>query len=752
MALLVLSSCSKGEVKSVSIVPKPVSVENKEGTYTLNAQSSINFDADNARLAEIADLTSKMIAGYTGIELTMNSSKNGIKFKITDDIKGDEAYKLSVDDDGIEIKAAGEKGIFYGVQTLRQMIEPTAADAVEVACVEIEDSPRLPWRGMHLDVSRHFFSKDEVKKFIDVMSMYKINTFHWHLTDDQGWRIEIKKYPKLTEIGAWRKNVGFVNNQERGLNTNDGKPYGGFYTQEDIKEVIDFAKSRNVEVVPEIEIPGHAMAALTAYPEYYCFPNEKLDLWMIGGVSDGVYCAGKEQTFAFLEDVLTEVIDLFPSQYIHVGGDEAPKANWQKCPQCKKRMADEKLADAFELQSYFMHRIEKFVNSKGRKIIGWDEIMEGGLSKTATVMSWRGLTPGLEAAEMGNQVIMTPGTPCYISRAQSINDVTNAEPDSEVLTMRDLYEFDPVPKELGAEYHKNIIGVQVCQWAEGTPNMKILMFKSYPRAIAMAEIGWTPQDMRRWDDFYARVNNNLKYLDAAGVEHGPRSYDVRINIVPDDNTGKVMLEFITEVPGDVYYTMDGSEPTKQSPVYSGNQEITGSGTIKARMYEPSGKEGRLASQDIYFHKALGKKVAYAITYSSKHDGGGEYGMTNGQLGRWQGFEKRNVDMTLDLGKPTKFSSIQTQWKYDIQDWVFRPIAVTYEISKDGQAFEEVFSYKYNTPAGVYDAGVMPLTKKFDAETEAQYIRVKAENIMTNPTWHTSSGAASWIFVDEIVIE
>ena len=747
--LLGLVSCSVKKPVKINLVPKPVELVEMNGTFVLSAKSKFVQLGQNEELKELEDYAQSIIEERTGFKLTEGEG-TGLKFELVENSEiGEEGYFLTVNKNGITIKANTAGGLFYGLQTFRQLLPIEPIDEVVLPYLEIKDYPRLAWRGLHLDVGRHFFSAEDVKRYIDLMSMYKINTFHWHLTEDQGWRIEIKKYPRLTEVGSWRKKVGFEANQEKGLNVDDGKPYGGFYTQDEVREIVEYARLRNVTVVPEIEMPGHSMAAMVAYPELYCFPDEKLEVRTEGGVSNGVYCAGKEETFEFLQDVLDEVMELFPSEIIHIGGDEAPKANWKKCPLCQKRIKDEHLEDEHELQSYFIKRIEKYLNSKGRRLVGWDEIMEGGLSKAATVMSWRGVTPGIEAAELGNDVIMTPGTPFYISRPQSINKVTKY--DGAVNTMRDIYAFNPVSDELSIEARKHIIGVQACMWSEGTPNRKILEYKAYPRAIAVAEMGWTPQEQRDWDDFYRRVEKHLPQLAFYGVEYGQRSYDVEINVVPGSDHKSIFAEFITEVPENVYYTIDGSDPTRNSKVYDGKFEIKATGTLKARMFRPDGSAGRIASQQVNFHKAQGKKVHYNIPYSLKHNGGGDYAMTNGLKNKWQGFEKRNVDFVIDLGEVCEFSKIETNWYYDINDWIFKPEEVKYELSDDGKNFETVYASSHVNAKNVYAKGTLNLVKEFE-KRKARYIRITAKNPMENPAWHSSAGGASWLFIDEVIVD
>ena len=750
MIILFSIGCSEEKIIPINLVPKPVHFVQKTGSFTLNKNSSIFLIDKSPRIIELVEFAQKMIVDRTGLALKVKSDGQGLFFDLIDnpDI-GEEGYKISINEKGVFIYANNPAGIFYGLQTFRQMLPISKSEKVTLPFIEITDYPRLSWRGLHLDVGRHFFPPAAIKRYIDLMAMYKINVFHWHLTEDQGWRIEIKKYPKLTSVGAWRNKVGFPSNQEKGFNTDDGKPYGGFYTQEDVKEIVEYARLRNITVVPEIEIPGHAKAALVSYPEFYCFPDQKLEVRTVAGISDGVLCAGKEETFHFLEGILDEVLTLFPSKLIHVGGDEAPKRNWAKCPNCQARIKNEGLHNEHELQSYFIKRIGKYLNNNGRQLVGWDEILEGGLAPNATVMAWRGMIPGIEAAELGHDVIMTPRMPTYISRPQSINNVTKH--DGRVTTMRDLYELNPVPDELKKDAIKHIIGVQACIWTEIIPNQKILEYKAYPRAIALAEVGWTPQQDRDWNDFYNRVTNHLPQLSFYGVQYGQRSYDVKINLVPGKENKKIFAQFLTEVPDTIYFTTDGSEPNKKSMVYDRNLEMTKSETIKARMYRPDGSAGRITEQEVTFHKAIGKKVIYNIPYSAEHSGGGKYGLTDGLDNIWQGFQKRNIDVVIDLGETMEINHIKTNWWYDIDDWVFRPLEVSYEISLDGKIYDKVFQSKNINPENVYDKGIFNLTYKMETK-KARFIRLKAKNQMILPPWHRNARGGTWIFIDELIVE
>jgi hexosaminidase len=535
-ALVILAGCSPNNSNNLpnvyAVIPAPVLLSEKPGKFTFSAKSVIYVDGLNGTTMIPAKLLSDLVKNPSGWELKISEGKKArggsVLMAIDTMINSTEGYTLSVTKRKIIMKARTAAGLFYAVQTLRQLMPAEVENdsvvkepSITVPCCVIEDQPRFSYRGMHLDVGRHFFPVSAVKKYIDMIAMQKMNTFHWHLTEDQGWRIEIKKYPKLTEVGAFRKEtvVGHAHSKPE---IYDGKPYGGFYTQDEVKEIIAYAKSKFVTVIPEIEMPGHAMAALAAYPELSCTggPFEVAKTW---GVFDNVFCAGKEETFRFLEDVITEIAELFPSEYIHVGGDECPKAKWTTCKLCQKRMKLEGLKDEKELQSYFIKRIEKFINSKGKKLIGWDEILEGGIAPEATVMSWRGVAGGIEAAKQGHDVIMSPTTYVYL-------DYYQTDPKDQplaiggYLTLEKVYSFDPKFDELTPEQNRHILGLQGNVWTEyiGTP--EYLEYMTYPRMLAISETGWTPSSKKDFEDFLARFGIMKKHLDRLGVNYFKGDY------------------------------------------------------------------------------------------------------------------------------------------------------------------------------------------------------------------------------------
>lgn len=511
-----LNAQEKLNPQIVSIIPRPAKVEIGKGNFRFTAHTKILVKEKSDELLRLGNLIADDINQSTGWKLKAFSltkrkaSGNIVLMQIKKDFLPHEGYSLKIDRNKILITASDGAGIFYAIQSLFQLL-PVEFDKTNAAVpyVNIEDYPRFKWRGVHLDVCRHFFPVEFIKKYIDIIAMYKMNTFHWHLTEDQGWRIEIKKYPKLTQIGAWRKET-----------MGDGKPYGGFYTQDQIKEIVAYAKQRYITVVPEIEMPGHAMAALAAYPELSCTgglvlaeaqaEDRPFDVATKWGVFPDVYCAGNEKVFQFLEDVLTEVMNLFPSEYIHIGGDEVPKTRWHNCPKCQARIKAEGLKDESELQSYFVQRIEKFLNSKGRRIIGWDEILEGGLAQNAAVMSWRGVDGGIAAAKAKHYAVMTPGEYCYFDHYQA----QSGEPVAigGFTPLEKVYSYEPVPDSLKPNEAKYIMGAQANMWAEYFETTDHVEYMLLPRLCALSEVVWSPKRLRDYKDFSERIKKHYQIL------------------------------------------------------------------------------------------------------------------------------------------------------------------------------------------------------------------------------------------------
>lgn len=534
--VMFFTGCNKtsqaGDEKIPALIPAPVSISMLSGDFVFPENPTVIVPSMDPEIKLVADYLGQFIGNPSGaapeISIGTKAKKGSVFMTLDTAVKNNEGYILTITRNKIIVQAKTAAGLFYAVQTIRQLLPVQAGNrkgaeglTLSVPSCIIKDEPRFVYRGMHLDVARHMFPVDAIRKYIDMLALHKMNTFHWHLTDDQGWRIEIKKYPRLTEVGAYR-NETVVGHAGRPPLKYDGTRYGGFYTQEEVREVVDYAKSRFITVIPEIEMPGHAMAALAAYPEISCTggPFQVNTSW---GVMDDVFCAGKEDTFKFLEDVLTEVIDLFPGKYIHIGGDECPKTRWEKCPLCQKRMKDEGLKDEHELQSYFIQRMEKFLLSKGRSIIGWDEILEGGLAPEATVMSWRGIQGGLAAARLKHDVIMTPTSYLYL-------DYYQCEPQGEPLSiggyvpLEKVYSFNPVPDELSPEEHKYILGVQGNLWTEYIATPEHMEYMAFPRAFAVAETAWTPDRLKDFEDFLSRLNILKERYDAIGLNYFKGEY------------------------------------------------------------------------------------------------------------------------------------------------------------------------------------------------------------------------------------
>jgi len=514
-----------------AVIPNPVSMEVREGVFRLNKNTRIVYEHGAHGAESVAEYVASVLRPSTGYAFSVVAGPGDetavdnavlLSTRTADKKLGNEGYELEVTAKKIVISAPQPAGLFYGVQTLRQMLPVEIFNDAEVKnvdwtvpCSKVTDYPRFRWRGMHLDVARHFFPKEFVKKYIDLIALHKMNSFHWHLTEDQGWRIEIKRYPKLTEIGAWRKET-LVGHLDDPPHTFDGKVHGGFYAQDEIRDIVEYARQRHVNIVPEIEMPGHSQAAIAAYPELGN-TGRQLPVCTIWGVNENVYNVN-EPTIEFLQNVLTEVLDLFPGKFIHVGGDEVPKVQWQESPQAQARIKELGLKDEHELQSYFIGRMDKFLTSKGRRLIGWDEILEGGLAEGATVMSWRGVDGGVTAARAGHDVVMAPYESTYF-------DYYQADPENEplaiggMLPLKNVYAYEPIPEELTGDEAAHVLGAQGQVWTEYISTPEKAEYMAFPRACALSEVVWTPQSRKDFDDFRARLTTHVKRLDALGVNY-----------------------------------------------------------------------------------------------------------------------------------------------------------------------------------------------------------------------------------------
>ena len=754
-----------------AIVPKPLKVERQNGVFALDSAGRIAVPAEDAEIESTARYLSDRLRTAFGLELQVTDVPPGEAEPLLILGRGDrpelgpEGYELSVTPAAVTIEANGPAGVFYGVQTLLQLLPPEAFGSTRsdrrpltVPCVRIEDKPRLPWRGMMLDVSRHFFPKEYVKSFIDGLARHKMNTFHWHLVDDQGWRLEIKKHPRLTEIGAWR-----VDREDRHWNERQAQQpgekatYGGFYTQDDVREILAYAASRRVTVVPEIEMPGHCLSALAAYPGLSCtggpFTVPPGGVWP----NKDVYCPGNEKTFKFLEDVLTEVVALFPGDYIHIGGDEVDRSTWKACPKCQARMKAEGLRTEEELQSWFTRRVERFLNSKGKKLIGWDEILEGGLAPNAAVMSWRGNEGGIAAAKAGHTVVMTPTSHCYFDYYQGDPAI---EPPAigGYLPLSKVYSFEPVPAELTAEESLFIIGAQANLWSEYIPTPEHAGYMVHPRIAAMAEAGWTARDARDWTDFIARLETQLLRYEAAGVPYARSLFAVKYFSAPDAiaKTARLGMEAEISRP-DIHFTLDGTDPAAGSKTYAAPLTLKKETTVKAGVFLKDKLRGPVTETRFLPHLALGRELRLQFPFQPRYGAGGPGALLDGLRGgmsrvdeRWQGFEGDDLVATIDLGRKTKIREVETGFIQDSGSWIFLPRSVEVAVSDDGKDFRVVRTEALAVRDG--ESGVCAETVRLETgKMRTRFVRVTAVSIHTGPKGHSAEGQKAWLFADEIVV-
>jgi len=755
LPLLIFANCSKEEKIMINIIPNPVDVNAQQGYLEIPDQIIVSKNKTSKEMNYLISYLGRRIKTAADIDLIREGtieSNNAVKLIlfISDEFKNDEYYKLEIDDE-IKVSAKTPRGLFYGIQSMLQLFPPqiySSAPNKNIAWrlpkVVIEDTPRFSYRGMHLDVCRHFFPVEFIKKYIDYLAMHKMNTFHWHLTEDQGWRIEIKKYPKLTEIGSTRKET-----------MDDGKTYGGFYTQDEIKEVVDYAESRFITVIPEIELPGHSLAALSAYPELSCTggPFEPATTW---GVFPDIFCAGKEETFAFLENVLSEVIELFPSKYIHIGGDEAPKERWSDCSLCQKRIRDADLKDEHELQSYFIKRIEELLNSKGKEIIGWDEILEGGLAPGATVMSWRGILGGIAAAQSGHDVIMTPTSNCYLDYYQS---APQNEPTAigGYVPLSKVYNYEPVPDTLNSEESKHILGVQGNVWTEYMDKEKHVEYMVFPRIAAMAEVGWSRPEKKDLCNFVDRLKTQFLRYDAAEINYSKSLFSVWAETFFDEKEMSVMLDLKTEL--DFFQIKFGKEENSTNWFnYSQPILINPGETIYFALFDGEKQMGKRNSFSLPENKAFSKDVTYSFSYSENYSGGGNYGLVDGILGStshtdgtWQGFQENDFDVTINLESETDVKKISVRFLNKILSWIFLPRYVEIYASTDGSNFDLVKRVDNEHPVEYGKIEIKTFSADFD-NLKTKQIKIIAKNIGENPKGHYAEGGKAWLFVDEVVVE
>jgi len=756
-----------------NIIPQPSKVKPGSGSFLIADNIPVLINGSDADIKLAAGIFTERLKIAGGLELLTRQMTSADKkipsviFSIAKEGKlPAEGYVLKVTKKNITITGGSGAGLFYGVQSLFQLFPPEiegegtlkTLSGLEVQCIEISDQPRYPYRGMHLDVSRHFFPKEFIKKYIDLIAMYKLNTFQWHLTDDNGWRIEIKKYPKLTETGAWRVDHEDLPWTERAPQKPGEKAtYGGFYTQDDIREIVQYAKDRYVTIIPEIEMPAHSVAALAAYPQFSCTGGPFTVLPGNYWPNQDILCTGNDSTFLFLQDVLTEVVALFPSEYIHIGGDEADKTRWKECPKCQARMKSEGLKDEKELQSYFIKRIEKFLVTKNRKMIGWDEILEGGLAPEATVMSWRGIEGGIAAARQGHDVIMTPTSYCYL-------DYYQADPGFEpkaiggFVPLKKVYSYEPTPGELTKAEARFILGTQGNVWTEYIPTPQYAEYMAVPRMIALAEVGWSAKELKNWTSFRERLSDHFKRLDYLDVNYSKGSFKVDVSTSFDKEKNVLKARLETEQPGlPIHYTLDGSDPSSKSPVYAEPLEIKGNSYIKAGIFVDGVVKEKFSENSILFHKATGRKVTYEQPYSYRYTANGDGALTDGLRGTtnhrdgvWQGYLGNDLDVIVDLGKVVSIMSVSAAFLQISASWIFMPDTVIISLSQDGKRFHSINEIRNDVPKKTDRPVIKQFSQGFPM-TKARYIKIRAINPGVCPPWHVGAGEPCWLFADEIVV-
>ncbi|WP_264530304.1 glycoside hydrolase family 20 protein [Flavobacterium sp. N502540] len=746
--------------KGIQIIPKPKQLVLKQGNFQFSATTKFVVSDDAQK--EIATVLINKFGSAAGFRPEISNKipkSNYVQFKVDATLKN-EAYLLAVNKENITITAKGNAGFIYGLESIRQLLPESIESKSrikpvkwEIPTLTITDEPRFQWRGLMLDLSCHFFDKNYILETIDRLAMLKMNVLHLHLVDDQGWRIEIKKYPKLTEVGAWRVDQENAPWNARQLTNPDEKgTYGGFLTQKELKEIVKYAATKNIEIIPEIEMPAHVSSAIAAYPELACF-NQRIGvpsggLWPI----TDIYCAGKETTFEFLQNVIEEVIEIFPSKYIHIGGDEATKTNWDKCPNCQKRMKDNGLKDAHELQSYFVKRMEQYINSKGKKIIGWDEILEGGLAPEATVMSWRGTVGGIEAAKQGHDVIMSPESPCYFNFYQGPQ---NEEPLAfdAFNPLSKVYAFDPVVDTMTPQEASHVLGGQANLWAEYITTPEASEYMIFPRLAALSEVLWSTKENRDWNNFTSRLPSLLQRYDYLGINYAKSAYLVTSSAVADLDKKVINVTLKNEFPNsDIRYVLGDKNTDDKAIKYTKPIAVKETTILKASLFQNNKPVGRIFTDTIVFHKAVGHKVNYVTPYNDSYKGDGPLGMVNTirgsknfHDGQWQAWLVKDMEIVIDLEKEQNIGKVSVGTLESQGAGIYFPIQVTILVSKDGTNYKE--AGKILRPFAVNVNSELKDFKINFEKQEVRFVKVIATNLKKSPT-----GSSSWLFVDEIVVD
>jgi hexosaminidase len=780
--LLLIIISINAAAQPISIIPQPVTIKRIDENKTFSISSATQIVLEGSNLEKSAAYLNEYLKKYYlfSLKVVRNSrSDNSIRLNYERlDKKLPGAYMLRIDGKGAYLAGDNETGVFNGIQSLIQLLpvpdtKLTILPAkLSLPFVFIDDEPRFAYRGMHLDVGRHFFPVSFIKQYIDYLALHKFNKFHWHLTEDQGWRIEIKKYPKLTEVGAWRN--GTIIGRYPGTG-NDKEKYGGFYTQAEIKEVVKYAANRYIDIIPEIEMPGHSSAAIAAYPQLSCFPEiptsnyfPKACEWngpvtgkqvqQTWGVFDDVFCAGNDSTFTFLQNVLDEVLALFPSKYIHVGGDECPKENWKKCARCQQRIVTEHLTDEHHLQSYFIQRIEKYLNNKGRSLIGWDEILEGGLAPNAAVMSWRGETGGIEAARQKHEVIMTPGNPVYFDHSQSENE------DSVTIggfnSLDKVYAYEPIPAKLNETEATFILGAQANVWTEYMKNTAKVEYMIFPRMSALSEVLWSKKENKNWDAFQQKLMIQFKRYDLWKANYSKAYFDLKATVLPTENYSGVLWKLETK-NSVINYTKRLTVNDPPNPPaftkYTIPVLIQMSGEYDGWTTENGKQLNDPLTQTFNFNKATGKKITLTNPPSPGYPGDGAFTLVNGVqnekgMGRTKeflGFSGTDCEAIIELGKTETISKVVIHSLHQKSSWIWRPMTLEVFVMEANGNYKSV---------GLTDDFIAPeqgikngtVTVSFPT-MQTKAVKVLIKNWGEIPAGEAGAGNKAWLFVDEIEV-
>lgn len=727
---------------SLFIIPKPLQQIAKPGFYNYGPETEV-FSSKS--FLEAADLLHEHPYIRFNKVKTLRSGKKAPARGIIliaaekDDSLAKDAYRLEISTERIVITAHQPEAVLNGIATLRQLAL-TRKDGRQLPAVWIEDRPAFGYRGLMLDVSRHFFPIPFLKKYIDLMSLYKLNTFHWHLTDGAGWRLEIKKYPELTSKAAWRTDANWKywwNNGRQYAEMGSPNAFGGYYTAEQAKDLIRYAAKRGITIIPEIEMPAHTEEVLAAYPHLSCYGLP---------YKNSEFCIGNEDTFRFLQNVLDEVLEIFPSRYIHIGGDEADKSAWKKCPKCQKIIKDFDLKDEHGLQSYAVKRMETYLNSKGRKLIGWDEILEGGLAPDATVMSWRGEKGGIEAANSGHDVIMTPGSHLYFDAYQT-NPIGQPEAIGGYLPLPKVYAYQPRSKEINSDKQKHVLGVQANLWTEYMPTTNQVEYMAFPRALALSEVAWTPEQNKNWNDFQLRLQKHYLLLQRLNVNYYAPSNELSILSKFNIAEKKAVVNISSEqFKPEIRYTVDGSNPVAGSALYTeAGIPLNTSAKVKAVIFKNKVPMGKIQELELDVHRAIGKKVTYNNKWSNSYPAQKEITLVNGQSGdltygdgQWQGF-LGDFDVTVDMDLSSPLTQLKIRFMQLTGPGVYMPANVTVAISEDGKEFKTIQCLENDVP--YTDASLRFKTFVFDLKgNTARYLRITGKN-----------EKKGFMFSDEVVV-